>query len=118
MEASDDDLIASIAPDVLKYLARVGYFERLDDLLSPRDASRPRQECDGTYRLSESILPEFTVDNAELADILAVLSRNGACCDCEVLYNVAESSRLKAKYWQKRPEEHGASRAHHPHPQG
>jgi hypothetical protein len=33
--------------------------------------------------------------------MFAVLRAQGACCDCEVLYNVAESSRLKAEYWKR-----------------
>ena len=26
----------------------------------------------------------------------------GGFCDCEILYNVVEESRLKAEYWQAR----------------
>ena len=40
------------------------------------------------------------MDSDEIADVLAVLQSRGACCDCEVLYNVAEESRLKARYWK------------------
>ena len=115
MEGSEnDDLIASISPHVMRYLGRVGYFGRLDDLLSPADELRPPETCDGTYRLTESILATLVVDETDLAEVLAVLSHNGACCDYEVLYNIADSSRLRAKYWKKRTEEHGASRQHHP----
>lgn len=28
----------------------------------------------------------------------------GGYCDCEILFNVAESSRLKAEYWLARTE--------------
>jgi hypothetical protein len=100
--ASDDDLISSIALDVMKCLRRCGFFEKLDGLLSPEDNSIPAQACDGTYKLCESILVAAGFDRAELNDIFAVLRSKGGFCDCEVLYNVAETSRLKANYWRSR----------------
>jgi hypothetical protein len=100
--ASDDDFISSIAPDVMKSLARCGYFEKLDDLLRPQDNSNPSQVCDGTYKLSESVLLSSGFAQGDLRDIFAVLQSKGGCCDCEVLYNVAETSRLKAQYWSSR----------------
>jgi hypothetical protein len=100
--ASDDDLIYSIAPDVMKSLGRCGLFEKLDGFLSPEDNSITAHSCDGTYKLSESILITAGFERAELSDIFAVLQSKGACCDCEVLYNVAETSRLKVNYWRGR----------------
>jgi hypothetical protein len=41
--ASDDDLISSIAPDVMKCLGRCGFIEKLDGLLSPEENSKPPQ---------------------------------------------------------------------------
>jgi hypothetical protein len=102
--ASDDELISSIAPDVMKCLGRCGFFEKLDDLLSPEDNSTPSQSCDGKHGLSESILFASGFERDELDDILAVLQSKGGCCDCEVLYNVAETSRLEAQYWRRRAE--------------
>jgi hypothetical protein len=86
---SDDELISSIAPDVMTCLGRCSYFEKLDGLLSPEDNSAPVEKCDGSFRLSETILIAAGFDRAELKDIFAVLHSKGACCDCEVLYNVA-----------------------------
>ena len=100
--ASDGDLISSIAPDVMKCLARCGFFEKLDGLLSPEDNSSPSQNCDGTYNLSVLILLGAGFERHDIGDIFAVLRSKGGCCDCEVLYNVAETSRLKAKYWRSR----------------
>ena len=40
----------------------------------------------------------------DLEDTFAVLKPKGEFCDCEVLYNVAEFSRLKAQYWRGRAE--------------
>jgi hypothetical protein len=107
-----DDLIPSIAPYVMRSLARRRFFEKLDDLFSPQDASRHPQTCDGTYKCSEAILVASGFDSVELGEILDVLKSKGACCDCEILYNVAESSRLKSAYWRKQASKEG-SRVHH-----
>jgi hypothetical protein len=99
---SSDELISSIATNVMKCLMRCGLFEKLDGLLSPENASIPPQRCDGTYKLSKSILIAAGFDRAELDDIFDVLQSKGGNCDCEVLYNVAETNRLKASYWRGR----------------
>jgi len=112
---SDDELISSIAPDVMKCLGRCGFFEKLDGLLSPEDNSIPAQGCDGTYKLSESILIAARFERAELDDIFAVLQSKGGFCDCEVLYNVAETSRLKVNYWRARAAGQTALAPHKPH---
>jgi hypothetical protein len=114
---SDDDLIASIAPDVMKCLGRCGFFEKLDGLLSPEDNSSPSQCCDGTYTLSEPILIASGFKPEDLDDIFAVLQSKGGCCDCEVLYNVAETSRLKAKYWRSQASSGTPPTPHTPHSQ-
>ena len=112
MEPADDDLVSSIAPEVMKCLVLSRYFEKLDDLLSPEDQSSPPQSCDGTFKLSESLLLACGFVRNDLDDVFAVLQSKGGCCDCEVLYNVAETSRLKAKYWRSRAAE---KRTHSPH---
>ncbi len=112
---SDDELISSIAPDVMTCLGRCNYFEKLDELLSPEDNSTSVEKCDGSFRLSETILIAAGLDRAELEDIFAVLHSKGGCCDCEVLYNVAEKSRLKANYWRGRAGKLVARTPHTPH---
>jgi len=116
--ASDGDLISSIAPDVMKSLGRCGYFEKLDGLLSPDDNSSASQGCDGTYKLSESILLVCGFERDDLEDIFAVFQSKGGFCDCEVLYNVAETSRLKSRYWRSRAagQSTGTSHISHPRP--
>lgn len=96
----DTDLTASITPDVMACLGRSHFFERLDDLLCPKEDSGQPEVCVGDYRISKRILEAAGFDSDELKDVFAVLGAQGACCDCEVLYNVAESSRLKAEYWK------------------
>jgi hypothetical protein len=112
---SDDELISSIAPDVMTCLGRCSYFEKLDELLSPEDNSTSVEKCDGSFRLSETILLAAGFDRAEFVDIFAVLHSKGGCCDCEVLYNVAGKSRLKANYWRGRAGEQVARTRHTPH---
>ena len=103
MKPADDEFISFIASDMMQCLANSSYFEKLDDLLSPEDNSGLSENCDGTYRLSESILQASGFELDDLSDIFAVLQSKGACCDCEVLYNVAEKSRLKAKFDHRSP---------------
>jgi len=99
---SNEDLISPIAPDVMKCLGRCGFFEKLDGVLSPEDNSSPSHDCDGTFKLSESILLAAGFEQDDMYEIFAVLRSKGGFCDCEVLYNVAATSRLKGKYWRSR----------------
>jgi hypothetical protein len=103
---SHNDLVSSITPFVMNCLRRSQFFERLDDLLCPKEGSTPR-DCNGDYALSEPILKEAGYYSEAVQDIFDVLRSQGSCCDCEILYSVAETSRLKANYWR--------SRAHNPH---
>jgi hypothetical protein len=110
----EDDLITSITPDVMRCLDRSEFFDKLDDLLCPNEASLPRKGCGGDYKLSESVLRTAGFDSEELADIFGVLRSQGGCCDCEILYNLAESSRLKAEYWRGRAKGLDARPKHDP----
>ena len=101
---ADSDLINSITPDVMTCLRRSLFFERLDDVLSPKEDSHPREVCAGNYEWSKRVLEASGFDADDLQDILSVLRAQGACCDCEILYNVAESSRLKSEYWKRQAE--------------
>jgi hypothetical protein len=110
----DDDLIASITPDVMGCLQRSKFFEKLDDILSPSDGSQPLDSCLGNYKLSESVLRASGFDSLDLTDIFDVLKSQGGFCDCEILYNAAESSRLKANYWRSRARGVGTQVKHTP----
>jgi len=98
----DDDLIASIAPNVLRCLDRVKFFEKMDDLLCAADALARRERCSRDYRISRRILNELKFGLSDQEDIFEVLRCKGGFCDCEILYNVPETSRLKAEYWRGR----------------
>ena len=54
----------------------------------------------GTTKSLSAYWRRQVFDSDDLKDMFAVMRAEGACCDCEVLYNVAESSRLKAEYWK------------------
>lgn len=99
---SDSDLIDLITADVIACLDHSLFFEQLDDLLSPREDWHQREVCAGNYELSKRVLEASGFESDDLRDIFEVLKAQGGCCDCEILYNVAKSSRLKSEYWKGR----------------
>jgi hypothetical protein len=105
LEYPDSELIADIAPDVMRALAGARFFEALDHVLCPADGSRPRQPCHGDYRHARTALLARGFRQEELFDVFHVLMTRGGYCDCEILYNAVEESRLKAEYWRARAAE-------------
>lgn len=101
----DGDYIADIACDVLRVLKASCFFEQLDNRFSPVDRSKEPIRCGHSLKNSIEILSGIGMDAEATADVLAVLRANGGFCDCEVLYNVAEESRLRSVYWQARAAE-------------
>jgi hypothetical protein len=101
-DGADSDLIASITPDVMTYLRRSQFFERLDDLMCPKEGDGELTFCGGDYKIATTVLEDTGFDSTELPDIFNVLKFQGGCSDCEILYNVAQSSRMKAQYWKSR----------------
>lgn len=95
-----DELVEAIAPDILRCLRRDEFFVKLDTLLCPENKKARPKKCMGDFALSQQVLKACGYDSLERTEIVAVLKSRGGCCDCEVLYNVAEKSRLKAKYWR------------------
>lgn len=102
---SDSDFVANITPDVLRVLHEMKFFQKLDDLFVPDASSCSRAKCSDDFTHTIAILTAAEMSNEDVADILSVLNASGACCDCEVLYNVCEESRLKAEYWTRRLQE-------------
>jgi hypothetical protein len=98
----DEDFnISDIAPYVLQVLRDHGYFDRLDSDFWPAHLLAP-EPCDHTFRRTERILSQLDMESEDVEEAVLVLMSEGACCDCEVLYNVAEESRLKSRYWRRR----------------
>src|ERR1700735_3715965 len=98
----DSELAASIAANVLGVLRQDHFFELLDDRFSPTDPKQLPVRCAHRYGNTLEILKSLGMDDEETEDVLAVMRLSGGCCDCEILYNVAEESRLKAEYWKAR----------------
>jgi hypothetical protein len=102
----DEELIKNITPDVLNVLNKVGFFEALDHLMAPENKDSKGEDCYGDFRNVKKVLKEkgFGVRNGvdEVFDICHVLMAEGGYCDCEVLINVAETSRLKERLWIQR----------------
>jgi len=104
LEYPDSEVIEDITPDVMRCLFGARVFEALDDALCPTDASAPRQECHGDFRHARAVLLARRFREDELFDVFHVLMARGGYCDCEILYNAVETSRLKAEYWRARAE--------------
>jgi Protein of unknown function (DUF2695) len=104
LQYPDEELIEDITPDVMRVVMLSGVIEKLDDLMCPANADAPRAQCHGDYRHAREVLlsSDFTED--ELFDVFHVLMAKGGFCDCEILYNAVETSRLKAEYWLARAE--------------
>jgi len=104
LQYPDEELIEDITPAVMKCLNGSRFFERLDDAMCPQQPTEERARCWGDYQISRPILLDRGFKEEELFDVFHVLMFRGGFCDCEVLYNAIEESRLKAEYWIARSE--------------
>lgn len=111
MIKSNKQFVDAISADVMKVLARVGFFGKLDDKLSPSDKTIAPAQCQGKYEISEPLLRSLGFKDEDRVEILQVLQSKGGLCDCEILYNAAETSRLKSNYWKARAA--GLEATHH-----
>ena len=102
MQKCDEELTASITPGVMRVLGGLSFFEKLDHALSPENSTTAPARCNATYELSETILRESGIEASDFPDIFCVLRAQGGSCDCEILYNVSESNRLKRHHWMER----------------
>jgi hypothetical protein len=108
----DEELIADIEPDVMMVLEKSGFPRALDLAFCPRFPWQRAAQCHGDYRVSKSLLPKHGFAPEEHFDVFHVLMARGGWCDCEILYNAVEESRLKARHWQARGMEQGAANLH------
>lgn len=111
----DDELIDAITSDVMNCLKATRFFELLDDAMAPQEPTQERANCWGDYRNARPILLDRGFTEDEHFDVFHVLMRQGGYCDCEILFNVAERSRLKEEYWNARAD---PSRSFGPHRRG
>jgi hypothetical protein len=100
IEHPDEALIREITPDVLAALKRTEYYQALDDVLCPT-SNQTAKVCEGDFAISKSLLLSRGFSDSDLDDVFNVLMLHGAFCDCEILYNIAEESRLKSQHWKR-----------------
>ena len=105
LEYPDSELVDEITPNVMRCLVAARAFEALDDVLCPADGSRARQRCQGDYRHARAVFLERGFREDELFDVFHVLMARGGYCDCEILLNAVDHSRLRTEYWQGRARE-------------
>ena len=106
----DEEFAGEIAEEVMKVLSGKGFFALLDDLFCPMDPKQPPAVCDGTLATSMALLNKLGFDADAISDVTQVFASKGGFCDCEVLYNVADESRLKAEHWKAEVETRHASK--------
>jgi hypothetical protein len=102
----EDKFADGVASDVLKVLSRKRFFEELDDCMCPTDPVQLPSLCDGTYGISITIRARLGFDEIDTADIIEVFASKSGGCDCEILFSIAEESRLKSRYWKARTHNH------------
>jgi hypothetical protein len=100
LRSADEELVEELAPAVLGVLAQQGAFQALDDLLCPADLGQPAEKCAGDFRNMRRIVEAHGHDAEAQFDIFHVLMARGGFCDCEILTNVAEGTRMRARAWR------------------
>jgi hypothetical protein len=71
-------------------------------LLCPTSSTSQSQACRGDFQQAKRALQVCGFSESEFSDVFHVLMEQGAFCDCEILYNFSDESRLKARYWQNK----------------
>ena len=100
IEYPDAGLIEDISPDVLAVVGGSEFYKRLDS------AFLTGAKCSGKFVLSKELLRDCAFDESEIDDIFHVFMSKGGFCDCEILYNVADQSELRSRYWKAQSERH------------
>jgi len=76
----------------------------------PADASVAAEKCGNTCEITSSIVLSKDFPNQDIQDVISVMQAHGGYGDCEILYHVVETSRLKTKHWQAQAREHESSK--------
>jgi hypothetical protein len=101
----DEEYIAGVEPFIVKALEKIEFFKKLDNQMLPLNPFKKAKKCQGDFTLTKSILIKNNFKENEIFDICHMLMSKGGYCDCEVLYNVADVSKFRKKYWKKRLKE-------------
>jgi len=83
LELPRSDSVGDKEPKVVRKLTKAGFFEALAEELG----AEPTAVCGGELSTVRRILSARGFSKPALHDALLVLMRNGAFCDCEVLFN-------------------------------
>lgn len=87
-QSLDDDLESQL--DILESLDECGFFEAMERLVFPfAQRHHGGGACFGDFRFSAQALKMCGVAESDWPDVFEALKDEGACCDCEVLFNVA-----------------------------
>ena len=106
LRSPDQEIITHIREDVMKCLRAKGALEALDDLFCPMPSEGERVRCQGDFRNTKAILSTKGFKEDDFFDVFHVLMAQGGFCDCEILYNVAQDSRLCQQHWRDVAEGH------------
>ena len=98
----DEEYIENISSFIMEALEKTKYFKKLDTLMLPLNPFKKEKKCYGDFALTKKILAESNFDENKIFDICHLIMSKGGYCDCEVLFNVSETSRYRKKYWKKR----------------
>jgi Protein of unknown function (DUF2695) len=97
-EDSYEQFIADISADVMAVLQKEGFLERLHNEVLPSDSSP--STCKNDFTSAIRLLRSFGHDEADIEDVLGVMRSKGGFCDCEIVFNVADPSPVREKYWK------------------
>ncbi len=95
----EEDFVESIAPDVLRVLRGKSFFKKLESSVFPTGVI-DHKTCDGTYARCQKILTDSGFSEDDQIDVIAVMRSMGGFCDCEIVLNVDEDSKVRAEYWR------------------
>jgi len=101
----DEEYIKDSAPFITEALEKIKFFKKLDNQMLPINPFKKAKKCHGDFAITKTILIKNNFNKNEIFDICHMLISKGGYCDCEVLYNVAEESRYRKKYWKNRLKE-------------
>lgn len=101
MADEDASFLDDITPGVMKHLEECKFFESLDAMFAPVDPTLQPRKCANSFAASTEILKASGLEDDYIEDVFEVLRSRGGFCDCEVLYNAAPESNLRAAYWKR-----------------
>ena len=98
LDYHDDETIDEIKETILSVLNdKTDFVSFLDNEFTGNG-----EKCFGDFRHSKKILTDKGFSDTDQFDIFHVLMKEGAFCDCEILYNVFKESEYSKRYWRNK----------------